>query len=93
MFELDRTFCQRNAGTGLMEWFFNAREGTFGPFENKKIALSELKVFTDRRQVTDDDGGRSKVKKKNSLSLAPMTQLALEPIGFDHTKRKKGVDE
>ncbi|HEY8218626.1 MAG TPA: hypothetical protein VIF86_00850 [Methylobacter sp.] len=38
MFEVDRTFSQRNAETGLMEWFFSAREGILGPFHSKKEA-------------------------------------------------------
>ena len=93
MFELDRTFCQRNARTGLMEWFFNAHEGTFGPYDSKQIAINEIKIFTDRRKATADDGGRSGKEKKDALGLSPMDSLALEPMIFDHNKRKKGLDE
>jgi hypothetical protein len=93
MFELDRTFCQRNPKNGLMEWFFSAREGIFGPYQSKKIAIDEMKIFIDRREATKDDGGRSPTKNKETLSLAPIDHLELEPVVFDHSKRKKGIDE
>lgn len=91
MFEIDRTFCQRNVRTGLMDWFFNAREGIFGPYESKQMAQKELKVFVDRRKASGDDGGRSK-KNEDKLTLAPLEHAELEPIFFDYSKRKKGID-
>ncbi len=93
MFELDRTFTQRNMKTGLMEWYFNAREGIFGPYHNKKMAEEELNVFCERRKLAEDQGGRSKAKKKDTLSLVPMEHEYTEPVFFDYAKRKKGVDE
>ncbi|MFI3220544.1 MAG: hypothetical protein QX189_15705 [Methylococcales bacterium] len=92
MFDLDRTFCQRNDKTGLMEWYFNAREGIFGPYVSKQMAIEELKVFVERRRLTADDGGRSKVISKDKLSLAPIESEG-ELKFFDFSKRKKGIDE
>ena len=93
MFEIDRTFCQRNAKTGLMEWYFNAREGIFGPYNTKPIALDELNIFVERRKLAEDDGGRSSVKKKDKLTLVPLEYKPIEPVLFDYAKRKKGIDE
>ena len=42
--EIDRTFSFPNP-TGLMEWFFNAREGVFGPYRSKNEASLTLKAF------------------------------------------------
>jgi hypothetical protein len=92
MFELDRTYSQRNMRTGLMEWYFNAREGIFGPYDTKKMAEEELRIFVERRKLSGDDGGRSEAKKNDKLSLAPIEHEELEPIFFDYSKRKKGID-
>jgi hypothetical protein len=92
MFDLDRIFCQRDAKTGLMEWYFNAREGIFGPYVSKAMAAEELRVFIERRKLTEDDGGRSKEKNHDKLTLAPI-EYASEVKFFDFSKRKKGIDE
>lgn len=92
MFDIDRTFCHRNEKTGLMEWYFNAREGIFGPYSTKSITIDELRVFVERRKLTKDDGGRSKEKSNNKLTLEPIDHAELEPIFFDYSKRKKGID-
>lgn len=91
MFEIDRTFCQRNIKTGLMEWYFNAREGIFGPYETKKMASKELEVFVERRKLTGDDAGRDGTTS-DKLTLAPIADAKTEPVFFDFSKRKKGID-
>jgi hypothetical protein len=91
MFEIDRTFCQRNAKTGLMEWYFNAREGIFGPYDSKKMASKELEVFVGRRKLSGDDGGRDGAES-NKLTLAPIEHAETEAVFFDFSKRKKGID-
>ena len=96
MFELDRIFCQRNMKSGLMEWFFYAREGVFGPYQSKDITQSELKEFVERHKASGDDGGRSgKQTKKGELhlTLAPLDEGTNKPVLFDYSKRKKGLDE
>ncbi len=93
MFDLDRTFSQRNMKTGEMGWYFNAREGIFGPYDTKKMAQEELRIFVERRKLAGDDGGRSDAKKKDKLSLAPIEHKQTEAIFFDYAKRKKGIDE
>lgn len=90
MFEIDRTFCQRNNKTGLMEWFFQAREGLVGPYSSKQIAIEELNIFIGRRSTSGDDGGRSSSKTK--LTLVPFAcETGAEFIS--HDKRKKGIDD
>lgn len=88
MFELDRTFCQRSAETGLMKWYFNAREGIYGPYDTKQRATAELKIFMERRKLGGDDGGRDPKR----LSIVPLDP-SLEPKIFDPTKKRKGIDD
>jgi hypothetical protein len=64
MSEFNRTFCQRNAETDLMEWFFNAREGIYGPFFNKEKATKALEEFIKFNIEFSDDGGRSSKNKR-----------------------------
>ena len=56
------------------------------------MAIEELKVFVERRKLTADDGGRSKVISKDKLSLIPIESEG-ELKFFDFSKRKKGIDE
>ena len=78
MFELDRTFCQRNEDTGLMDWYFNAREGVYGPYRSKQIAEKELKIFINRHKIDNDDGGRKIGKKPSAIFMVP-PNVSLEP--------------
>ena len=90
MFELDRTFSQYSAKTGLTEWYFNAREGVCGPYSTKQKAEAELKAFIDLRVRLKDDGGRN--SGKPSLSLMPMN-FSLEPMNISHPKKKQNTDD
>jgi hypothetical protein len=90
MFEVDRTFSSRNPKTGLMDWFFSAREGVFGPYSSKVEAAKHLKEFIEYCKVRADDGGRSDSTSKK-LAILPK-EYTLAPKQFDPTKRKKGVD-
>lgn len=77
MFQADRVFSQRNAQTGQIEWFFMAREGNFGPFRERNIALKEMEVFIKNCVKNNDDGGRKSGGNKTSkLSLLPMNDFA-----------------
>jgi hypothetical protein len=90
MFELDRTFSQHSATTGLTEWYFSAREGVYGPYKTRKIALEALNTFIGRRKLDKDDGGRDSGKAK--LTILPL-EFSLEPMSLDYSKRKKGIDD
>ncbi len=90
MFESDRTFCQRSAETGLMEWFFYAREGVYGPFLDKEKAEKAMEKFIKFNVRTADSGGRNSVNKVG-LSLVPMDN-ATSAIKLDGTKTKRGKD-
>ncbi|CAG1020354.1 hypothetical protein DOJK_00279 [Patescibacteria group bacterium] len=92
VFKLDRTFCQRNMQTGLMEWFFYAREGVFGPYSSKEITKKELKEFIERRMALGDDGGRSNIKKTNNKPSLSLVSLHQENNNLEYSKRKKGLD-
>ena len=71
-FKSDRTFSHRNPDTGLMEWFFNAREGIYGPYLSKEEASLCLKEFIAHCIKMDDDGGRTNPEQKQ-ISLIPST--------------------
>lgn len=58
IFKSDRTFSHRNPDTGLMECFFNAREGIYGPYLSKEEASLCLKEFLAHCIKFADDGGR-----------------------------------
>ena len=88
MFELDRTFSQRCAKTGLMKWYFNAREGIYGPYDTKQRATAELQIFIERRKIDGNDGGRDPKK----LSIVPL-EPSLEPKTFDPLRKKKGIED
>jgi hypothetical protein len=90
MFEADRTFSQRNAETGLMEWFFSAREGILGPFHSKKEAAKAIETFINFNVKNNDDGGRNS-RRNVELSLEPLNG-SMNTIKFGDTKRKKGIE-
>lgn len=91
MFRLDRTFSQRSEKTGLMEWFFNAREGTYGPYPSKELAAKGLKEFIDYHKQRGSDGGRSS-NATNKLSILPL-EFTLVAKQFDPKKKKKGAED
>ncbi len=76
MFKAERVFSHRNPETGLIQWFFHAREGNIGPFSSKKQATEELKFFIKTCIENGDDGGRKSDKKNTKLSLVPMHDVA-----------------
>jgi hypothetical protein len=76
MFNAARVFSQRNPNTGLIEWFFSAREGNFGPFRDMQTAAKELDAFIQDCIKNGYDGGRAKGTKKEKLSLVPMHDYA-----------------
>jgi len=83
-FEIDRTFSFRNPDTGLMEWFFNAREGIYGPYRSKNETSLSLKEFIKHCIQMDDDGGRTNPEQKQ-FSLIPRTEYVAR--GFVSRKR------
>jgi len=68
----DRTFSRLNPLTGETEWFFNAREGVFGPFPTQEIALNAVTEFVRQKIGQNDDAGRSTVG----------SVFSMEPIGY-----------
>lgn len=90
MFELDRTFCQLNGKTGMMEWFFSAREGLYGPFSSKEKTLKELDKFIKFNIKNSNDGGR-KLMGDSKLSLAPRNG-STNAIKLTDTMHKRGEE-
>ena len=79
MFKADRVFSHRNPKTGLIEWFFSAREGNFGPFRDRVTAAKELDAFVKHCIETNDDGGRKSGNNKAvKLSLVPQNDFAFK---------------
>lgn len=71
MFEIERVYGQHNGGTGLIEWFFPAREGVFGPFTSKVTASRALEEFKKDCIANGIDGGRT-FSNGSKLSLLPL---------------------
>jgi hypothetical protein len=90
MFEIDRTFSQYSPETGLTEWYFNARDGVFGPYRTRKIAEVELKKFIEKQKKLKDDGGRKSGKAK--LTLMPL-EYSLDVVDVDYIKPDKDIDD
>ncbi len=90
MFEVDRTFSCRNPDTGLMDWFFSAREGVYGPYSSKEQATKHLKEFIKYCMEKGDDGGRAD-QSSGRLTLMPK-EYSLVAQQFDTTKKKRGVE-
>jgi len=90
MFQPDRLFSQRNPATGLIEWYFHAREGTFGPYGAKDAAKKILDEFVALRIASNDDGGRG-ARQSIKLSLEAM-DAALVPRQYEPSQRKKGKE-
>ncbi len=59
MVDTERVYRQRNNETGLTEWFFPAREGTFGPFPSQETAIQALEEFKKYCIANGKNGGRS----------------------------------
>ncbi|CAG0967877.1 hypothetical protein GPROT1_01326 [Gammaproteobacteria bacterium] len=62
IFENERLFIQNNAKTGLDEWFFLAREGTFGPYPCMQSAIESLDAFVVQQQAEKKSGNRLSVR-------------------------------
>ena len=84
-FKSDRTFSHRNPDTGLMEWFFNAREGIYGPYFSKEEASLCLKEFIAHCIKVGDDGGRTNPEQRQ-FSLMPKKYSAPGVVNWDTQK-------
>ena len=97
MFQAERVFSHRNAATGKVEWFFSAREGTFGPYASKEASGKILDEFVARRVASQDDGGRTDktaAASPSQWSLEAMVcgKLPQEQV-FEPKGKAKGADE
>jgi hypothetical protein len=90
MFEINRIFSTRNSDTGMMDWFFSAREGIIGPYSSKEQATKDLQEFVQLCIKVGDDGGRT---KPESGRLSIMPKECPEVVHqFNPVKKKKGID-
>ncbi len=62
--KLNRTSCRMNTKTGLLEYFFDAREGIYGPFFSEEQTAQALEEFVKFNIEFNDDGGRSLRSKR-----------------------------
>jgi hypothetical protein len=90
MFESDRIFSCRNPDTGLMDWFFSARDGIYGPYSSKEHATKELKELIQHYIEAGDDGGRTK-PEPDRLSIMP-NECSKVAKQYDPLKKKKGIE-
>jgi hypothetical protein len=70
MFALDRIFSQRDPGTGLMEWYFDAREGLMGPYRTEGTGRKALEAHLEHCRRCQLDGGRRLGLRAPRLELA-----------------------
>lgn len=77
MFGVKRLYSNRNPKTGLVEWFFSAREGEYGPFPDKANATKELEVFIKSCIRNSEDGGRKFGRNPIKLSIDPMRDISI----------------
>jgi hypothetical protein len=91
MFEIDRIFSSRNPDTGMVEWFFSAREGIYGTYSSKEQATKGLQEFIQFCIKEGDDGGRTK-PEADRLSLMPRECGADVVHEFNPLKKKKGTE-
>ncbi len=58
-FRAGRFFYQAFVDGNCTGWFFNAREGAFGPFDTRQQAQIELEAFIEKCIAGNVTGGRS----------------------------------
>ena len=91
MFQADRVFFQCSLATGLVEWFFLAREGTFGPYPSQQVSREMLSEFVARNKAANNDGGRAAAAASSMLRLE--TKVRPTAVNeYDPLKRKRGKE-
>ena len=90
MFNTNRIFSCANLNSGLTDWFFNAREGVYGPYSSEEEASKFLKEFIKKNIVLCDDGGRINPEQKR-FSIIPKGNSP-DAIRSDPFKQKKGIE-
>jgi len=80
MFEAERVYNQRNPSTGIIEWFFLAREGYFGPYVSKEAAHKQLNTFISFCVKNGDDGGRGKKSVKSRTTAQSKSKSGYVPV-------------
>ncbi len=58
MLNTKRIYSTINTETGIMKWYFQAREGNIGPFSSKPEAVSGLKEFLLNVVKNGQEGNR-----------------------------------
>lgn len=88
MFKIDRIFSYFNRDSGLTDWFFNAREGIYGPYSSEEEASKFLKEFIKKNIALCDDGGRINPEQKR-FSLIPKENSAGALRSVPSSKRRE----
>ena len=81
MFKVDRIFSCRNPKIGIIEWYFQAREGNVGPYHSKQQADFMLKKFIQTCIELGYWGGRKEEDKYGTLHLQIQNFLNYEVKG------------
>jgi len=62
-----RIFLERNRETGDLEFFFDSREGVWGPYESQELVASAIARHVERCRRNRLDGGRSFAMARRTL--------------------------
>ncbi len=88
-FRAGRFFYQAFVDGNSTGWFFNAREGAFGPFDTRQQAQIELEAFIEKCIAGNVTGGRSpdtlgaEIKAETEEAcLAPLTESEAASFGY-----------
>lgn len=81
MFKPDRIFSAQQQKTGMMEWYFQAREGNIGPYETREQADAMLQKFIATCIELGHTGGREQKDQSTSTALQVQNFLNFEAKG------------
>ena len=66
MFTTDRVFSTKSPKTSGVSWYFQAREGDFGPYDSKDEAKTMLTEYIEECLMSGNDGGRTQKGKADN---------------------------
>ena len=88
MFKPSRVFSQYSPTTGLTAWFFSAREGLFGPFQDQATAARALESFIQYCMRNQYDGGRQDATNAGQFTQMPMEDFINKVLLIKTEKRQ-----
>jgi hypothetical protein len=78
MYSPDRIFRHTNFESGICAWYFEAREGMFGPFDSEEQARSKLRTFIKHKIETKDSGRRDENLKSDLRKIRTRSSAVIK---------------